>query len=87
MDQGLIFVIGVLLGALGSSLLIWLLLVLDTDAADSISAYWSRLGGRLARDSAQGLPVNAKEHVSQRANSQVAVEQPRPGCGSSGRGL
>jgi len=85
MDQGFIFVLGALLGALGTALLLWLLLVLDTDAAESISAHWSRLGGWWAKREAQDVS-STKGHVyretldSGRAPGRERTpEFPRPG--------
>lgn len=84
MDQGLIFCLGVAFGLLGGVGFVLLLICTDDYATAYFSAYWSRLGGRLARDSAQGLPVNAKENVSQSTKSDSGE---RPGASGSAPGI
>lgn len=76
MDKGLVLVLGVLLGSLGTTLLFQLLLLTDDDARSYFSALFGRLGAGSAATSPETQPVNSKENVSQRTSIDTTEEQP-----------
>jgi hypothetical protein len=89
MDSGLVFSLGVAFGLLGGVGFILLLVCSDDYASAYFSERWHRLGvpRSAINPEAQETAVNSKEQVSQSPESQTASEQPRPACGSVGRGI
>lgn len=89
MDSGLVFSLGMAFGLLGGVGFILLLVCSDDYASAYFSERWHRLGvpRSAINPEAQETAVNSKEQVSQSPESQTASEQPRPACGSVGRGI
>lgn len=83
MDSGLIFTLGAAFGLLGGVGFVLLLVCSDDYATAYFSERWHRLGvPRSNTAEAQGTAnvVKSSEQIDQ-------VEQPRPACGSVGRGI